>query len=55
MRASVGGDLRAQALDWVRPQAGQVCPPQAALGGMGAGGLQHEGELMGGWNSVWGL
>ena len=43
----MGGHLRAQVMNWVRHQARQLCPPWAHLVGMGAGGSQHEGKLLG--------
>lgn len=43
----MGGHLRPQVMNWVRHQARQLCPPWAHLVGMGAGGSQHEGKLMG--------
>jgi len=43
----VGGHRRAQVMNWGGHQARQLCPPWAHLVGMGAGGSQHEGKLMG--------
>lgn len=48
----MGGHLRAQVMNWVGHQARQLCPPWAHLAGMGAGGSQHEGKLMGSGLSV---